>query len=479
MKFVAYLFFALVLLVVGRDISESNPSQSDRPNILFLVIDDLNDWTAFLGGHPDAITPNMDRLAEKGVSFTNAYCSAPGCSPSRNAVIFGIEPFNSGLYAFYDKDIHELLMTKYTSLPKLLKENGYNTYSAGKIHHGNSNDHKEWSGFYKINRNFRRKFNDAKGYHPEKMKMFSFRPTTYDEELHIDHQIANYGIDILKQKHKDPFFLALGLIKPHLPFDAPERFFDSLPDTVAVPEINRTDFDDIPAEGRSFIKERYNKIFSKDGGWHKVRKAYLACISWADYNLGRVLDELENSEYANNTIVVLWSDHGYHLEEKLTFRKFTLWEEATKVPFIIYDPRTKKAREHQPPVSLINIYKTIADYAGVESPNYVDGKSLRPVIENVDVNFDEPVYSTWGNGNIAIRKGDWRYIRYFDQKEELYNRKNDPNEWLNLANNPNFARKKQSLKKMLPNKEAATVYDFVQPWSLVGSDRIKAKEFAK
>ena len=448
-------------------------AQEKQPNILFIAIDDMNDWTGFLGGHPEAITPNLDKIANQGINFTNAHISAPGCSPSRNSLLYGVEPFNSGLYPFYDHGIHKQLMEKYTSLPRLLKENGYLTYGAGKIHHGNLNDPREWNDFYENKKNHK-KFREGEGYIKGNNGKYSFRPTINPDEEHVDHQVANYGIEKLQEKHNKPFFLAVGIVKPHLPFDAPARFFDQLPDDIQLENFKEDDENDIPKVGKSLMKRgEYNHYKSKNV-WGDVRKAYLASISWADYNIGRVLKGLENSEYADNTIVIIWSDHGFHLGEKKTFKKFTLWEEATKVPFIMLDTRKSdqpKGRTYDEPVSTLNIYKTIAAYANIDVPAYVDGENMIPVMENQSVKLNNPVLTSWGRGNYAVRSKDFRYIRYFDGGEELYDHRVDPNEWNNLANDAASQSVKNELKAFLPQKEAPMVSDFVNDWSVEGADK--------
>ncbi len=457
--------------------SNKEKAKAETPNILFIAIDDMNDWTGFLGGHPQAMTPNMDKLAAKGVNFINAHCSAPGCSPSRNALLYGVEPFNSGLYPFYEHAIHEQLMERYTTLPRLLKENGYNTYGAGKIHHGNKGDEREWSDFFEL-QNSRKQFREGAGYQVGNSKKNSFRPTVNADEEHVDHQVASYGIEVLKEEHKKPFFLAVGLVKPHLPFDCPERFFNALPDDIEAPAILADDLKDIPTEGNSFRRAGDDKRFKKDKAWEDVRRAYLACISWTDYNVGRVLDALEASPYADNTVVVLWSDHGFHLGEKMSFKKFTLWEEATRVPFIIYDGRNKThqgAQIYKPAVSLINIYRTLADLSGIEVPAYVDGESLVPVLENTDTELSKPTITSWGRGNYAVRTGEWRYIRYFDGTEELYNHQSDANEWHNLANDSQYQSKKEELAARLPKQDTETIQEYISPWSVYGVDKEKWK----
>lgn len=446
--------------------------KSEKPNILFIAIDDMNDWTGFLGGHPDAITPNLDKLAKKGISFTNAHCPAPACSPSRNALLYGIEPFNSGSYPFYELGIHDELADKYISLPHFLKESGYSTYGAGKIHHGSFNDEREWTEYFK-SKPIKKQFKEGLGYHHGKGGKMSFRATLNPDDEHIDHQVASYGIDILKEKHQKPFFLAVGIVKPHLPFDAPVRFFDALPDEVDSPEILKNDLDDIPKVGREMKKS--GSLYDRENKWNEVRRAYLACISWADYNIGRVLDELEKSPYADNTIIVLWSDHGYHLGEKMSFKKFTLWEEATRVPFIIYDPRTKMKNKQDcsQPVSLIDIYKTLGELVDLKIPEYVNGTSLVPLLREPEKHTGEPAITTWGRGNYAVRSNNWRYIRYFDGSEELYSHENDKNEWYNLANKPEYDKRKAKLAKYLPKHEAPIIKKDIVPWSVEGFERKK------
>ena len=474
-KKILFSFAILVLVVLQSTFANSIVEKAQQPNILFIAIDDMNDWTGFLGGHPQAMTPNLDKLAQRGINFTMAHCSGPGWSPSRNALLYGVEPFNSGLYPFYDHDIHKQLMEKYTSLPRFLKENGYHTYGAGKIHHASAGDEREWTDYLETT-SYKKEFKEGLGYQQGNSSKMSFRPTFHDDDKHIDHQVATYGIDVLKQKHEKPFFLAVGIVKPHLPFDCPNRFFEALPKEIIPPAILDDDIKDIPAEGNRFRKVGDDRRFKKDNAWEDVRRAYLACISWADYNIGRVLDELDKSPYADNTVVVVWSDHGYHLGEKMSFRKFTLWEEATRVPFIIYDGRKSQkgqGRMCNQAVSLINIYRTLADIAGLKAPDYVDGESLTPILHNPEHKLKKPTVISWGRGNYAVRTENWRYIRYFDGTEELYSHESDANEWYNLANNDDYKRVKSELAKSLPKNEAKTIEEFVAPWSVTGADRKK------
>jgi len=454
----------IILLLATSAIAER------RPNILFIAIDDMNDWTGFLGGHPQAQTPNMDKLAKRGVNFSNAHCSAPGCSPSRNALLYGVEPFNSGLYAFYDQEgFSEKVLEGYASLPEFFKNNGYNTYGSGKIHHRRDPTPVEWTEFYEKEKTNPLKFDDVEGYLQGNKGKMRFSPSLNPLEDHTDYKNTTFGVDVLAREHEQPFFLAVGIVRPHLPFTCPKQFFDLYPKEVEPPRIKADDHSDIPAVGKAMAKVGDDNRFKKDKAWNKVRRAYLACISWADFNVGRLIDALEASPYADNTVVVLWSDHGYGMGEKKHFRKFALWEETTRVPFIIWDAREKKViagREVKDGVSLINVYRTLAEISGLEAPDYVDGFSLVPQLKNPNTAVEGQAICSWGRGNYTVRTRDWRYTRYYDGGEELYDHAKDPDEWTNLANNPEYADVKKRLSAKLPQQEVPIVMEGLEGWSI-------------
>ncbi len=463
---------------------------AERPNVLFVAIDDLNDWTGFLGGHPQAKTPNMDRLARHGVNFRNAHTVAPGCSPSRNALLFGVQPFNSGLYPFYATDkIEPSVLDQYTSLPQFFKENDYRTYASGKIHHGtvwtyeNDGGSREWT-----EHNGERLaslpplvYEPEAGYVQGTSRKMAFCPTTSPLEHHRDYVTAQFGVEILSRDHDKPFFLAVGFHKPHLPFIAPKRFFELYQDGIEAPPIKADDLTDISWPARRNVRLADDLRYRKAGAWEDVRRAYLASISWTDWNVGLVLDALEASPYQDNTIVVLWSDHGYHLGEKRSFRKFSLWEESTRVPFIIWDARkaSPEGRHSDEAVSLIDIYPTLADLAGLEKPAYVDGASLAPLLEDPAHKKTSPAITTWGRGNYAIRTRNWRYIRYFDGSEELYRHDRDPQEWENLSGDPSMAKQKRKLAAWLPAKEAPLVLSGKELHGVIDADLPDVTEFRK
>ena len=447
---------------------------ADRPNVLFIAIDDMNDWTGFLGGHPQAITPNMDRLARRSVNFTNAHCIAPACSPCRLGLLYGTEPFHSGLYPFYDhQQIPDSVLGKYTSLPALFRQQGYQAFGAGKIFHGSVNLPGDWDEYHQKNQ-IKLTYAAELGYQQGDSTKMAFCPTTNPLEDHPDFQVASYGVDVLSRDHDQPFFLAVGIVKPHLAFVCPEQFFEMQAEQVEAPAIEPKDLTDVPWVGRSMVKLGDDHKFRKAEAWQRVRRSYLACISWADYNVGRLLDALNASPHARNTIVVLWSDHGYHQGEKRSFRKFSLWEESTRVPFLLMDTRQENVPEDRScdeAVSLINIYRTLGDLCSLKVPQYVDGQSLAGLLTRPDKSIDTPAITTWGRGNYTVRGDRYRYIRYFDGGEELYDHSTDPNEWKNLADDSAYAAIKSQLSNQLPDKEAPLVKQGIALWNVIDADQ--------
>lgn len=463
---------------------------AERPNVLFIAIDDLNDWTGFLDGHPQAQTPNMDRLAARGVNFRNAHTAAPGCSPSRNALLFGIQPFHSGLYPFYSTEkIDPALLENYTTLPQLFKESGYNTYASGKIHHGTAWTYQKDGGKREWTEHNDKviaalpplEYEPEAGYVQGESRKMAFCPTTSPLEHHRDYATSEFGREVLGRTHDKPFFLAVGFHKPHLPFVAPKRFFEMYQDGVEAPAIKTDDLADVSWPARRNARLKDDLRYRTDGAWEDVRRAYLAAISWTDWNVGRVLEALDGSPYARNTIVVLWSDHGYHLGEKRSFRKFSLWEESTHVPLLIWDSRRGAAEggNSDEAVSLIDIYPTLAEMAGLEKPDYVDGASLVPLLEDPSRERSEPAITSWGRGNYAIRTREWRYIRYFDGSEELYRHRDDPQEWENLSADMALGVQKRKLAAWLPKTEAPLVTSGKALHSVIDADLPDTTAFQK
>ena len=438
---------------------------AQSPNVLFIAVDDLRDWVGHLNGHPNAKTPNIDRLAKHGVSFTRAHCSAPLCNPSRISLLTGVAPYNSGVYGNGEK-LRQKLPDAVT-LMQHFRASGYSVRGAGKIFHGTSAyDMTSWDIFFKSSGS---KKHTAK--RDSSLPKSAWAPwgalACSDDEM-LDGINAKWIITELKKPQEKPFFLAYGLTKPHLVWSVPQKYFDMHPlGEIKLPPIKKGDLDDIPAFGKRLAKEVYdpsgerNFAVKPEGDhanvtankqWSKAVQAYLATISFADAQIGRVLDALDRSGHADNTIVVLWGDHGWHLGEKNHWRKHALWDVSTRTPLIFSAPQgVAKDKLCQRPVSLIDIYPTLIDLCGLPKRKGLDGQSLKPLLQNPEVKWERPVVITYGLNNHAVQTERWRYIRYRDGGQELYDHERDPNEWTNLAFIPKYSPQKTKLSKWLPS----------------------------
>jgi arylsulfatase A-like enzyme len=443
----------------------SGTQAAKTPNVLFIAVDDLRDWVGHLSGHPNAKTPNIDRLAKRGVSFTRAYCSAPLCNPSRISLLTGVAPSKSGVYGNGEK-LRQKLPDAVT-LMQHFRASGYSVRGAGKIFHGTSAyDMDSWDIFFK-----------SSGSKKHRVKRDSSLPKSAwvpwgalacsDDEM-LDGINAKWIITELKKPQEKPFFLAYGLTKPHLTWSVPQKYFDLHPlEGIKLPPTKKGDLDDLPAFGKKLAREVYDPSGERDfavkpngdhanvivnNQWLKAVQAYLATISFADAQIGRVLDALDRSGHADNTIIVLWGDHGWHLGEKNHWRKHALWDVSTRTPLIFSAPRgVAEDKLCQRPVSLIDIYPTLIDLCGLPKRIGLDGQSLKSLLENPERKWDRPVVITYGLNNHAVQTERWRYIRYRDGGQELYDHERDPNEWTNLASISKYSPQKTKLAKWLPS----------------------------
>ena len=450
-----------------------------RPNFLFIVADDLNAWIGVLGRNPDVKTPNIDRLAKRGALFVNAYCSAPYCNASRMGVFTGCLPSTTGIYQ------NEPLWDKSDRRPtfvELLRQAGYYTFGAGKVFHGIFDyakagrdcavtaDWKEmenrsflWDAFVSntteplpsqrpVNRLF--DFGDFDSV-PPMYHHFDWGPLPPEHENDTpDAQVAASVCGFLRNPPTKPFFCAAGFYKPHLPWHAPQRFFDMYDvNRIALPLVKQNDLDDIPPIGREWaLSPRDHELITSRGQWPQAVQGYLAAISYADALIGRVLDTLDETGLSATTTVVLCGDNGFHLGEKLHWRKFVLWEEATRVPLIVASPATQAVvRRVYEPVSLIDIFPTLVELGGVADVPMCDAFSLTPFLVRDDARRPAPVITTWRRGNHSVRAERWRYTRYSDGGEELYDQAADPYEWTNLAGDPTFNSVCARMKGFLPH----------------------------
>jgi len=437
-----------------------------RDHILLIAVDDLNDWIGCLSdknaqpeggkltgqGHPQAATPHLDRLAKRGVLFTNAHCQAPICRPSRTSFMSGLRPGTSGIYANQPRYDAKGSLTPGKEVPwmtKRFEQAGYEVFTAGKILHGSQNAPLGGTPCFKTGQG---------PYPPKKLVVPEevAKPSIWDigaypekEEDYTDLRIAKWTAEKITEPMADgskPRFLALGFYNPHLPLFAPQKWFDAAPkkEDIILGAIREDDMNDLPdiakrISSRVSFQKAADWARSTDDNLRTLTQAYLACTSAMDDALGHVIDALDKSDMANDTWIVVFSDHGWHLGEKQHVAKQTLWTRSTRIPMIIVPPARMKAfprgvRCNQA-VELLDVYPTLVHATGIASAPTdakLDGVSLLPWIAKPMVGKERPAITTIYSHNHSIVDERWRYTRYADGNEELYDRKADPHEFDNL-----------------------------------------------
>lgn len=433
--------------------------QKEKYNVLFIAVDDMNDWIGPFGGYPGIITPNLDKFAKKGVVFKKAYCSAPACNPSRASLLTGIRPSTSGVY--HNEQPWRSVLPNAVTLPQYFTANGYDVKGAGKIFHNPYNDDASWPSYFPVPSSPEPANSPINGF-----ANFDWSPVQEKDEEMGDYLVVNEGIDYLKKSHDKPFFLAVGFTRPHLPWYVPQEYFDLYPlDKIKKPSVIANDLADVPEAGVKIAKPKGDhKFIVENNQWEKAVQGYLASITFADGQIGRLLDALEKSEHAKNTIIVFFGDHGWHLGEKEHWRKFALWEEAARVPFIVHVPGvTPQNAVSERTVNLIDIYPTLVDLCKLPAKKELEGNNITPLLKNPQATWAYPSLTTHGRENHALRSERWRYIRYQDGSEELYDHDNDPQEWKNLATDVKYASVKKDLAKWLPKVNAVDAPDKKKP----------------
>lgn len=458
---------ALCLALALTQKTEAAP----RPNVLFIAVDDLNDWVGCLGGHPQAKTPNIDALARRGILFKQAYCAAPLCSPSRTAIMTGLAPSNTGIYGNLNwfRDLPQY--KDWVTLPQYFRQHGYLAWGGGKLYHqahGKFSDAGAWDHVYstrtgavsppkrdRYKHGLRPKFES----NPILARLIDWGPTDYPIEANPDWKTADGASEFLQRDHDKPFFLGCGIYLPHLPWYAPKKFFDLHPlDKIQLPPHKSDDFEDIPEGGRR-MAAKAGGIIRQSGKWKEAVQACLAADSFADACVGHLLDAMEKSPHRDNTIIVLWGDHGYDVGEK-KFAKSALWEQTTRTPLIIHVPEklggNPKAKICKRPVSLLDLYPTLIELCNLPKNPKIDGRSIAPLVRNPQAAWPYPAVIThsphWHGPNHAVRSERFHYIHYNKGGEELYDMAKDPHQWHNLANDPRQAATKTQLKQWLPKK---------------------------
>jgi len=444
--------FAFPLLITALTLTcfAPAPASSAPPNILFIAVDDLNDWIGVLGGHPQVKTPHLDRLARRGMVFRRAYCAAPACNPSRTALMTGRRPSRTGIY--HNPQPWRPVLKEAVTLSQHFMNNGYTALGGGKIYHGSFNDPASWDHYENAPPSPKPAPAVLKDPKSRSGGIVWGELDVPDSDM-SDYKIVSWAIDELKRKHDKPLFLACGIYRPHMPWQVPRKYYDLYPaGKVVLPEVPKDDLEDVPPAGQRVAKPQGDHAtMLETGNWRRAVQAYLASITFADAQVGRLLDALDESGRRTNTVIVLWGDHGWHLGEKEHWRKFALWEEATRTPLIVVAPGvTDEAQVCETPVDLLNVYPTLVDLCGLPARQDLDGVSLRPLLENPKTAWERPALTTHGRNNHALRTARWRFIQYADGSRELYDHDADPMEWRNVAGDPGNAEVMAGLTAFLP-----------------------------
>jgi arylsulfatase A-like enzyme len=479
-----------LLLVVALSARLAADSQ---PNVLFIAVDDLNDWVGCLGGHPQTLTPHIDELAQRGMLFTNAHCAAPACTPSRASLFTGQMPQNTQVWSNKGARLPRVRPDAFL-LPHSFSKSGYRTLGTGKLGPTNKcfqtyfDVHQRWSPLTAETAEYTpaelpskgtsnpkhtvtlrgkryvlplnrmpsdRTPNDPKG------ESFDWGPFDVPDSEFGDTQITDWAIDRLKTESDRPLFLAVGYYRPHQPLWAPKRFFERFKKTPAeLPNVRSDDLSDLGETAKQWalkpVTSGTHATVVKFRQWQAAVEAYLACVSYVDHEIGRLIAALDQSPLADNTLIVLWSDHGWHLGEKEHWGKWTGWERSSRVPLIVVPARSRQQRmapkgsRCDQPVNLIDIYPTLVELCGVEDPPHqMDGQSLVPLLQKPLRNLGRTSVTMFGPGNASLRTDRWRFIHYSDGSEELYDLRDDPNEWTNLAGQGSQRANLNSLQAIL------------------------------
>lgn len=523
----------LILPLIAAGCVSTDEEINKKPNILFIICDDLNDAVHGMGGHPQAITPQIDKLMKEGVRFTNAQTNVPLCGPSRASLWSGLSPQTTGYFGFKQQQNHwrnNPVLKNSVTLFEHMSDNGYNVYATGKIHH---NGHEDYSIFENSDGTSGFKVKDSFGPYPwdgdpdkivEKIRGIthpdmhpalnpigrfeSFGPirkisddveggtwlythngeefrieNENDRDLTPDERSADYAIEVINQKHDKPFIMAVGFNRPHTPLYALQKYFDMFPiDSLRLAPHLQGDLEDCAPsiwKDKDMAQtgfQKYNR-YNNAGGKEVLLKwtqAYLACVASVDEQIGRVVEAMKNSAYGDNTLIILTSDHGYHMGEKEYIFKSSLWEESTRIPLVISGLNAPKGEECHAPVSLVDMYPTIVDVCNLpDNPNAggnakaLNGFSIMPLVNDPqsgkwegndfaitavasteELGKDEP--GKVNEQHYSIRTERYRYIICRNGDEELYDHNYDSYEWNNLANDGLYQNVLKEMRERVP-----------------------------
>tara|TARA_B100001059_G_scaffold35659_2_gene28750 strand:- start:18294 stop:19955 length:1662 start_codon:yes stop_codon:yes gene_type:complete len=480
------IFLLFLLLLIGCS-SGLDKLQQTQPNIVFISIDDLNDWVGFLG-YEQVKTPHMDRLAARGFSFINAHCPAPVCGPSRTAILSGMRPVTSGIYdnnIKFSRDLPQVV-----SLPEHFKNNGYQVFGIGKLFHGStanvpSTAFDAYGGklgsaapftsselqiskqnpFHKVSKlgkTFKLPLNGMPAdRYWNRAHTFDWGPVDLPDSLFSDRKSLDWSVNKLHNINDQPFLLTLGFERPHQPLFNPKRFHDMYPITeVELPKTLVNDLGDVSYRAKQLAlypkTSGKHETVLKYGQWENAVASYLASVSFVDELIGDLVKALDVLELNNNTWIVIWSDHGWHLGEKSHWGKATGWYRSTRVPFLIIPPLGttdfKKTSEIKNMVNLLDLAPTMADIVGIPKKTSWEGRSLMPLLREEASDWEEFSLTTFSIGSHTISTPDWQLISYFDGSFELYDLINDPNQFKNIADLPKSKVIVEQLKKYIPDE---------------------------
>lgn len=444
-----------------RSEAKAHEAQTLRtPNVLMIIVDDLNDWVGPTGGHPDVITPNFDRLAKQGITFTNAHNQAPVCMASRNSFFSGKQPWNLGSYnlqPFY-RDL--TAVEEGASMPEHFKANGYYTHATGKFFHGPAKGN-PFTGL-PLPAPALPEGDTKRATPPHPLNwdkaIWDWGPVEASDTDMPDYRRALEIAAYLRQPIDKPFFLGTNLYQPHVPMHVPQKYFAMYDrELIHIPEGAEEDLADLGPTGRamalagSFSDPSHADLLADSPSHPRdLVHAYLANVTFMDACLGVILDALEESPHANNTIIVVFGDNGWHVGEKQHWGKRTLWHESTRIPLILAGPGIPADTSSDQPAGLIDLYPTLLDLTGLPSRQGLEGTSLLPQIKKPDFPRSVPVLTTWQPGNHSVRTHQWVLIEYADGEMELYNRLQDPEEKFNLIGSASLAPIIEELRRWVP-----------------------------
>lgn len=434
------------------------PLQAATPaktNVLLIVLDDQNCYAGRTDISPQAVTPQLDRFAKSGMLFANAQCAAPVCNPSRTAFMSGLRPATTGIYDNSQDNLpKDHLLKSKTSLPTYFRDQGYHLAGAGKVFSSAiaaAAGKRIWAESIDLGRKAKKHAPAPEGEGMNAIGKHAWGPLYKSKEEMEDWKLAGWAAEFLTKPQSEPFFLACGIVKPHTPWYVPQEYFDLFPpESITVPDLAADESAGLPESVREKPHKTEAQLIQRR---KELISAYLAASRYADDCVGRILQGLAQGPNRENTIVVIFGDHGYEFGEKHNWSKGSLREGSAHVPLVITGPGIAPQQTCTHPVSLLDLYPTLVELAGLPAKSGLDGVSLVPLIKNPAAPWERPALTTAGFKNHSLRTDRWRYIRYADGAEELYDHAKDPLERTNLANQPESAKIKAELQPWFPKHD--------------------------